>query len=371
MEVDVNIHTKRITPEMRVFVARPGAKYRFFERFIEANFVGPDLPGLDLPPFDDIAEVDDLEARVRRSVEYRRYFMQGDRDKDAPESELAEYERLSVDRATSQFLRLVRAYFHNIQAGDLVVVPSMNFKGMANIGEFVGAPNRVETLGTQIYGDMPLSGRRVKWLGAIERAKLPAQTLDALQKPTSLFLLPRAAWPTIFRRAYGSYLWDGEYGSRFEITADRYQTTDDFYIQAFFNFVAANTAAVAEGRGKVLSFKEGAFSAEGVAPDLYTNVNSPGGLSLKSLLSSPIVIAVMLQLAIVVGPQAYAAAMDGTITFGNSLAPVGDACVAEVSTQVITQLKLLGFDLWAEACQHVRAAAAATGVSSTVEVVTK
>jgi hypothetical protein len=118
----------------------------------------------------------------------------------------------------------------------------------------------------------------------------------------------------------------------------------------------------------MLSFKEGAFSAEGLAPDLYTNVNSPGGLSLKSTVITPIIIAVMLALAVDVGPEAFAAARDGNVIFGNSLAPADDPCSAEVQKQVVSQLTLLGYDRWSEACVFARAAAERTGISTTVDV---
>ncbi|MBY3260384.1 hypothetical protein HFO15_01715 [Rhizobium laguerreae] len=366
--INIDIHTKRITSDTRIFVARPGAKYRFYELFVDRNFVGPDLPGLDLPEFDNLQDIEDLDARVKRSVAYRRYFLRGENDVQEPAIDIRNYLDAPDDQAFSQFIRVVRAYFDNMKVGDLVIVPPVNFRGQAQIGELTAGPSVVKTLGVAIYPGMPLTGRNVRWLASMEKAKLPSQTLDALQKPSPLFLLTRDAWAAVFRRAYGSYVTDVEYGSRFEITSERYQTVDDFNIQAFFNFVAANTDRVANGREDLLNFQRGAFSAQGVAPDLYTNVNSPGGLSLKSAVVTPIVIAVMLTLAVTVGPDAFAAAMEGTITFGNSQAPAGDACVAEVGSQVVTQLKLLGYDLWAEACQHARTAAANTGISTTVDI---
>ncbi|NML73084.1 hypothetical protein HHL25_02985 [Rhizobium sp. S-51] len=366
--IRVDIHTREISPDTRVYVARPGPNYKFFEIFIDRNFVGPDLPGLDLPEFGELSEVHDLVERVKRSVEIRRYALRGERDIEPPAAALEDYVNTPTSRSISQFLRVARAYFSHMKAGDLVIVPPANFRGLAHIGELTGPPNQLKPVYPALYTEAPLLGRNVAWRGVVEKAKLPAQTLDALQKPSPLFLLAREAWPSIFRRSYGSYSMPGEYGARFEITSEKFQTTDDFRIQAFFNFVSKNTELVGVGSKDLLSLKDGAFATTGAAPDLYTNVNSPGGLSLKSAVVTPIVIAVMLALAVTVGPDAFAAAEAGTLVFGNSQAPAGDQCTVEVSAQVVTQLKLLGFDRWTEACEVARAAAAKTGITTTVGI---
>jgi hypothetical protein len=304
-----------------------------------------------------------------RSVAIRRWYTSGQREVVKPERDVEAYERRAADRATSQFLRVVRAYFDDLKKGDLVIVPPINFRGMAEIGELIGKPNDVTKLLVPRYPGEPLFGREVRWLGSIPKAELPAQALDALQKPTTIFLLTRRAWPQIFRRAYGAYSTTDEYSSRFEITSEKFRTTDDFYIQAFFNFVVANSKAVDESQPEMQSFREAAFAdLRGIAPDLFTNVNSPGGISLKSATITPIVIAAMLAIAVFVGPAAVDAAANGQITFGNSMAPPDDPCVAQVSEQVVTQLTLLGYDKWAEACQYVKEAAERTGVSSSVVV---
>ncbi|CAD7044665.1 hypothetical protein REJC140_03850 [Pseudorhizobium endolithicum] len=365
--INIDIHTKVIGSDTSIFVARPGRNYRFFQRFVDHNFVGPDLPGLDLPPFTEIDDVEDLEERVKRSFELRRYFTRGERDIDYPSLDLASYEDTATSRSTAQIVRVVRAYFGGMKKGDIVIVPPAPFRSMAQIGELTTEPNDVRSLNIEMYEGRPLSGRYVRWLASIEKAKLPPQTLDALQKPSPLISLIKPAWPAIFRRAYGSYMTSDEYGARFEVTSDRFQTNDDFLIQAFFNFVAANFDRV-EKEASVYDFYNGAFSAEDVAPDLYTNVNSPGGISLKSAVAIPIVIATMLNIAITVGPDAHAAAVNDQITFGNSQAPPNDPCTALVRRQVVTQLTLLGYDKWAIACQNARAAAVRTGISSSVEV---
>lgn len=365
--ISVDISTKFISSETKVYIARPGAHYRLFQHFVDNSFVGPELPDLKLPDYRRLNEVDDLLERVIRSVAIRRWYISGKDDNLLP-GEVRDYAGLAPDHATSQFLRYVHGFFDEIKKGDLIVLPPRSFNAMAEIGEVQDEPNQLVTLRGPIYGDLPLTGRSVKWLASLPKSSLPSATLDRLQKPSVLFLLPRSAWPNILRRAYGSYSTPEEFSSRFEITSQAFQTSDDFFIQAFFNFVSSNTERIRTGRTDLLSFKDGAFSAEGVAPDLYTNVNSPGALSLKAKVITPIVIAAMFALAVTVGPDAFSAAESGSLIFGNSQGTVLDDCTAEVSAQVITQLKLLGYDQWAEACKFAKIASDNTGIATTVSV---
>lgn len=367
--IKLDLHTKSIDSTTRIFVCRPGPNYRDYTLFVESQFVGPDLPQLDLPEFDNFEDIPFLAERIKRSIELRRHALRAAEDAAWPSGDLETYSDEPDNRSYAQFLRMARAYFAQIKAGDLIIVSPQPFRALAHIGEVVSAPNELKLIYPAVYFGMPLTGRHVAWKSVIEKAKLPAQTLDALQKPASLFLLPQPAWPAIFRRAYGSYSMAGEYGARFEVTSEGYQTSDDFLIQAFFNFVSENTERVLAGSDDLVDFKTGAFLAmDGRTPDLYTNVNSPGGLSLKSVVITPIVIAAMYALAVYVGPDAYAQAVENTIIIGNSLGGPDDPCSVPVREQVVTQIRLLGFDRWAEACEMARRTADNTGLSTTATV---
>jgi len=367
--ITVDLKSRHISPSTNIFVARPGSNYRFFEIFQEAGFVGPDLPNLDLPRFDDLDEIDDLPARVARSAAIRRYHMGGRRDDLRPERNLEPYLNRRFGRSNAQLTRVVRAYFKTMRKGDLVIVPPGSFRGLAQIGELATAPTEILTQPVDRYETDLLQGRRVRWLASIPKADLPAATLDALQKPSPLFAFPRNGRADILRRAYGSYYEDDDFSVRFEVTSEDFRVTNDLYIQGFFNFVATNYYNVRDKKEGVTGFYEAAFQDLGdKAPQLYTNVNSPGGLSLKSALAIPMVIAAMFAVAVMVGPAAHALAQQGAIEVVNTLATADDACVIEVHEQVITQMQLLGYDEWVEACRIARSAAEATGLESGVDV---
>ena len=80
------------------------------------------------------------------------------------------------------------------------------------------------------------------------KTDLPFSLLEALQKPNAAFLVERSLRGQFYKLAYGNYSLDDFYSGRFEVTSADFDTFDDVLLQAFFNFTAANTRAIAEGR---------------------------------------------------------------------------------------------------------------------------
>lgn len=160
----------------------------------------------------------------------------------------------------------------------------------------------------------------------------------------------------------------GEYRVRFDVDKPEFTTTDDLYIQAFLNFVAANSRRIDEG-GKLLPIHQAAFEHLGDhALELQSNINSPGFLNLISSKVAPLVASALFMLAISVGPEAVDAAENGLITIGNSL-DAGDPCTVAVAEEVVEHLRLLGIEKWTEACEIARQVRESTGLSGQTEVV--
>jgi len=172
--------------------------------------------------------------------------------------------------------------------------------------------------------------------------------------------------PRFTNLAYGNYSIENFYSGLFEVTSADFNTHDDLLAQAFFNFVAANTRAVAMGNEQeVRGLKDAAFIDSGeFTANLQTNINSPGNLNLISKCLTPLVAAALFVLAVEVGPSATENAKNGTIVLKNSKTETGDPCTAEVEHHVIKQLQLLGLDDWPEACEKAREVARRTGLKS-------
>jgi hypothetical protein len=225
-----------------------------------------------------------------------------------------------------------------------------------------------------VYGeDFPLATRPVRWLGEIAKKDLVAEVLDATEKPSAIFLLGKSQRAPVYEAAYRNYVDNSleipDYVSRLFVSRETFTTSSDFLIQAFIKILAANIKA-RNSKYEPPSLIEALLQDVGdFGPELKTNVNSPGFLTLVSKRIVPLVFDAMFALAVTVGPDAVAAAQDGKITIGNSQAPAGDPCTALVFEETIAQLKLYGLtDEWVTACELAREAAKKNGAAGAAKV---
>ena len=361
MSIEVDLATHVLTEEHGVFFARPGARYHLYADVIAESTILVDLPNLDLDKGLSVEAQPDLGARIRRARTLRRWH-NARREPTEPSRDLADY-ALGTEKGLPQLRSTIKGFFEVARKGDLVLVAPGPYSLDAYIGELVDdAPGYVEIAVPRRYEADVLTGRRVRWLARFPKRLLTGAILDIIDKPNAFVRLPKSVRPGIYDRAYASYALPHQYSARFDVAAETFRSFDDLILQAFFNFVAYNTRAVSEGReSEVGGLGPTAFSDAGeYAAELRTNVNSPGFLTLTSTHVAPLVTAALLALAITVGPDAAKAAQEGTLRIGNSKAPAGDPCTAEVARQALRQLQLLGLDEWPAACEKARDAASGT-----------
>lgn len=366
-KIVVDINTRLLTEDHQIFVSRPGKDYRLYPEVREGSVVLLELPGLGLVNGMRINEYQDLQERIIRSRRIRNWHRCGRPEDNVPSVDLSEYKSHSLDRGDAQLQGLVRAMFDRAKCGDLVIVPPKSFNSNALVGEFVDNPeNSVDTLVDRMYLGDALPSRRVRWLASIPKRDLSLSILDAIQKPTAFFLLQKSLKAKIYEQAYQSFIiQDNLYCCRFDVSSPDFSAKDDFLIQSFFNFVAANTKAIDEGRlAAVLGIKDAAFSDAGTYdPDLRTNINSPGWLSIFSRHATPLVAASLLSIALEIDPSvAVEAAKNDMIELGNSNG--SPDCALPVHKHVVNHIKLLGLEKWPEACEIAKKAAHRSGLKS-------
>lgn len=368
IEIDLNA---RILPEdHNVYVVRPGSGYGLFPEIVENSILLLELPGLGLQVGQKPDDAE-LRRRVNRSRALRGWY-NGTQDADSkPSMELDQYSPAEGGASAAQLEGLVRTFFERMKAGDLVIVPPKSYMEDAWIGEIVGHDYEVEWLRVaRLFGDEPLPGRGVRWIAKIPKTELPFATLEALQKPNAAFLIERSLRGLFYKVAYGNYSISDFYSATFEVTEADFDTIDDVRLQAFFNFVAANTKAITEGNAAaILGFSAAVFKDSGeYVAKLQTNVNSPGNISLVSKVITPLVASVLFLLAVEVGPGAKAEAEKGTLILRNSKVAPNDPCTVKVFESSIQILKLLNLDDWPAACEAAQEVAKKTGLKSPAKV---
>lgn len=361
--IKVDLRSKAIGADHNVFLVRPGSNYKLYHTFLESNAIFADFLGLELEQGVELKDQDRITAQLHRAKKLRalRHTAGG-----PPSRNLDDYSDFKDDRSVSQLYGILRGFFEVAKEGDLVVVPPSSFSQNTLIGELVSGPTELVT--THYKGER-LYGRSVRWLRQLPRGKLSPYLLDLISKPNAFVLIRNDERPSIYREAYGSYIMPGDYRARFNVDDPEFTTTDDLYIQAFFNLVVANSKRIREGN-PVLGIKDAAFEkvVGSDAMELQSNINSPGFLNLIGKTIAPLVATALFALAVTVGPDAVAAAEQGTILIGNSK-DVGDACTVAVHQEVLEHLRLLGIVKWTEACQIAKHAADSTGLSGQAQIV--
>lgn len=365
----VDLNASIIDKNRQVYVARPGRRYSLYLDFLEQSVVFPELPGLDLDRSKPFKEQEDLDAKILRAREIQQWIRRPS-ESEPPNRELEIYREKAGGRGLSQLRGIVAGYFDRMAVGDLVVVPPSSFSQDALIGELTTGPDKIISAYTKQYDGETFDGRSVRWLARIPKKKLPASMLDALEKPIALYILEKSLRDVIYEAAYGNYIDmsrdDFTFSSRFSVSNAEYTTQDDLRLLAFLNIVAANLSSADRSGVSQDIFAALTLDLGEYAPDLRTNINSPGFLTLFSRKGTPIVAAVLFSLAVSVG----AAAVDsgGTVMIGNSKAQPGDACTALVAERALRTLELLGLDSWPLACEAARKAADAAGITTTTTV---
>ncbi|CAI2931901.1 hypothetical protein [Aminobacter niigataensis] len=352
VSIHIDIKTRILPAAHRVYVVRPGAHYRLYDEVKAQNAILYDLPGLELPEGVAFRQVEDIAAQIQRGQALKWWHRVGRHaGDDQPSMDLANYPypvSPSERRSLSQLLSIGSAYFEKARVGDLVVVPPLRFADPVLVGE-IAEQEPVETT-VPAYGDLPVLGRRVRWLAEMPKKDVPARIIEISQKPNSFVLLERSTATWFYDRTYRSYVLNGEYQCELRVGAENFGSTDDMRLSAFLNFVVANMAAL-ETHNVPQSIGAAVFANLGeYEPGKRISINSPGEIIVHALKLSPLLFVALLGLSGCAPAEVNAAIADGTVTFGNSAALPGDPCAAAVFKSTVDWLTFVGADLWAEAC---------------------
>lgn len=351
--ITIDIKTRILPDDHRVFIVRPGANYGLYEEVADKAVILFDLPGMSLNPGVTFSEIENIEAQVLRGQAIRAWYRVGRHTgQPHPSIELADYphpESATERRSLGQLMSIGAAYFERARVGDMVIVPPRRFGDPVMVGEIIeGEP--VETT-VAAYAANPVWGRKVRWLASIEKKAVPARVIEISQKPNSFVLLDRSTAIWFYDRVYKSYSLGPTYQCELRIGAETFGSTDDAKLTAFLNFVVANLAAL-EKDGERVSLSQSIFANLGdYEPEKRISINSPGEIIIAAIRRSPIVFVVLLGLAGCNPAEVAQAVDDGTLTIGNSAGLPDDPCAAEVYKSTVDWLTFVGAEAWVDACK--------------------
>ncbi len=350
----VDLATTVISQDHKVWKLFPGEAYKFVTLMSDEKLVFLDVRGLT--KLGDFPEKWDDEKLVE-AVSVDRWKRQ-----NSARDEVTERRVTAVDKANATYVKgiLVLA-----KAGDLVVVPQQGPAGLILIGQFTEESGKSHTLEAQdgrVHSTYV--GRRVRWLGKVNKRKVPLDVVERLQTPVSFFDMGDTGRTLFYKLAFGSFSYDGFNYAEFETTKQVFTSRDSRNASTWFELVELLEASLRSptlvNQIKSASLRDliDDFEIDEIdRADLSININSPGTIILQAVANTPLIALAIYPLAVASVPYAEAKQITVQVqTAGRS----STECEGAVSASVKQILNNLGARKWTEACEIAKRASTQT-----------
>lgn len=375
MPIEIDLLTREIPSDCKVWRSFAGTGYKFLERFLEKQAVFLDLPGLELPD-GDLSEANDFLARIlaaQETAEIYRY--------SGPEAEInvswEDYRnaRRSVGRG------IIRSSAINLyryaKMGDLVVVPSPITAGTIYIGAIADTPDERSTvLLEDVYGLSEIPSRAVRWLSSIPEHKLSYDLTSVLRHQNPFSLVPNSLFLEVMSIAYTNFTYRDRFSSVVYNLQDDYLDIDSALIGIVAQISASIIEKLEDGEEIALDDHELLQALIGRPSLEYTcsqsvDIHSEGFNRFVSSKLTPLVIASILSALTYLGTYSTREALAADIaqiTVVNSTEPASERCAPPVSEATTRFLAQTDIDIVWEMCQRAREAKRRAGLQPGVTI---
>lgn len=342
MNTTVELSTYLLPDDHKVFKFFPGKSYKFQDLVLQTSVALIDVRNLaklgDPATWQDDKLLDHIAAdRVERRVE-------------AGAKRPTRIVRSQGDKATLTFLR---GLLFTAKKGDLIVMPDKGYTTEVWIGMFADNPGTLKRIEAKDdSGIDEYFGRRVKWVGSIEKRKLSDPIISQLHSRAAFFDIGRSYYEEIYSKSFDDYVYDGQNVTTFRTSKNIFTSKDNLLSSAFFELVEVLDEARTSGTAlQFESIYELAFESdidEDERNDLTISVQSPGWFRWRSLTIEPL--AAMALFTLATAGISYNDARAATVT-AQIVRQADDQCLGEVDKAVKDYLELLGKDRWEQACK--------------------
>ena len=158
----IDLKTKIIAADTDVYLARAGKQGHLFEQVLSAKAIGPDLPDLDIDLSRGFAGESQLIAKINRSRSLNRWLQTPTANRDArPSASIGEYSNDSKRSGHAQIEGIVKTYFNDMKAGDVLVIPNPALFGQAILAEVLPLEKVAQSIpGAKRYEGVSFQGRK-------------------------------------------------------------------------------------------------------------------------------------------------------------------------------------------------------------------
>lgn len=344
MSIDVALGTYILPADHKVWKYFPGKDYKFHDVVSEtavALIDVRDLNDLGNDPAkwaeDDL--LDHIAAdRIERRVEA-----------GAPRPD--RFVRSAGDQATLTFLQ---GLFFTAKKGDLIVMPDKGYTTGVKIGMLLDKRGVLKTVKAKDSNDETYTyyGRRVKWVGEIEKRKLSDELIAQLHSLAAFFDLGLSRYEEIYDKAFDDYVYDGSFVSTFRTSKNIFTSKDNLLSSLWFELIEVLEEARENDEDLTVdNIYELAVESEideDDRNDLSIYVQSPGWFRWRSQKIEPLAAIALFTMA--TANVSYAEAKQATVS-AQIVRKADDQCLGDVDEAVKRYLELLGKDRWEQACK--------------------
>ena len=373
----IDLKTKIIGADTDVYLARAGKRGHLFEQVLMTQAIGPDLPNLGIDLSNGFDEEKNLVAKINRSRSLSRWIQSSVESRgDRTSKSLGDYDNEKKRSGHAQIEGIVKTYFKDMKAGDVLVIPNPALFGEAILAEVLPIETHPQSIpGAKRYEGFAFEGRKFGHFRMVRMMDLPRSVIELARAPTGLAKIPdKRVKNRIFELCFTDFSMDDVFSSQISTTKPGFHPIDANVLNAFVRMVAQNVELL-QNDGEDAQLKnlvEAAFVTGVKGPSVKININSPGHLAIVDRSIVPLVTGVVLGILVSVGFDAQAIAQtEVEVEVTNSRIDAAlDVCSEEVGR--LTQ-NMLSFLPKAEAefkqtCELLRQTHEATGASSNVIV---
>lgn len=343
MSSDVTLGTYILPDDHSVWKFFPGKSYKFHDLVAQTSVALIDVRNLDDIDDDPAKWTDDellehiSEDRTQRRV-------------DSGARRPTRLVRSQGDKATLTFLR---GLLFTAKKGDLIVMPDKGYTTVVRIGILLDKPGVLKTIEANDDDEKHrYYGRRVRWIGEIEKRKLSDSLISQLHSRAAFFDIGRSNYEEVYEKSLDDYVYDGQFVATFRTSKRIFTSKDNLLSSLWFELIEVLDEARANDEPLAIdSIYELAFEseiAEDDRNDLSISVQSPGWFRWRSLTIEPLAAIALFGLAAENVPfsEAQAATVSAQV-----VRTADTGCLGEVDATVKAYLELLGKDRWEQACK--------------------
>lgn len=373
----IDLKTKIIGADTDVYLARAGKQGHLFDQVLATGAIGPDLPNLGLDLSKGFDNDSNLIAKINRARSLSRWIQRPVASRgDQPSKNLGDYDNEKKRSGHAQIEGIVKTYFKDMKAGDVLVIPNPVLFGEAILAEVLPLETHTQVIaGAKRYDGFSFEGRKFGHFKMVRMMDLPRAVIELARAPTGLAkIADKRIKNRIFEMCFTDFSMDDVFSSQIITTKAEFRPLDAAVLNAFIRMVAQNVEILQNGGddAQLISLVDAAFVADGDGPSVKININSPGHLAIIDRSIIPLVTGVLLGILVSVGfdTQAFAQTATEVEVTNSRIDAALDVCSEEVGrlTQSMLQFLPKAEDEFQRTCDLLRRTHETTGADSNVTV---